>query len=223
MVGPLQTQCPRYNVRRCNYAFFPKDLPRITAPRCFSLVSRSPEVSIESSRDSSAPWPIIYHLGSVTRARMKYRFTKQQKDCCKLASRTQTRDTLFLTIAANNIPRDETRRGPPPTISFLFFHVVSVYFPSLWANVQGPQPGWIVAKVVQRRDKERNPMRVPDKWLMPLVRGTRMFLVYGLKRSRGVVVTPSVSPFTRPKPKGVAWIELCYRGMRSRSRTKWLD
>ena len=94
---------------------------------------------------------------------------------------------------------------------------------------------WIVAKVVQLCDKERNPMRVPDKWLMPLVRGTRMFLVHGLKRSRGVVVTPLGSD--RPEPselaaggerggrgEGVAWIELCQRDrMRSRSRTKWLD
>ncbi|KAL2718903.1 hypothetical protein V1478_011322 [Vespula squamosa] len=35
--------------------------------------------------------------------------------------------------------------------------------------------GKIVVKVVQRSDKERNPMRVPDKWLMPLVWGTPMF------------------------------------------------
>lgn len=27
----------------------------------------------------------------------------------------------------------------------------------------------LVVKVVQFRDKGRNPMRVPDKWLMPLV------------------------------------------------------
>lgn len=39
---------------------------------------------------------------------------------------------------------------------------------------RGIARGGIVAKVVHHCDKERNPMRVPDKWLMPLARG-RMF------------------------------------------------
>lgn len=68
----------------------------------------------------------------------------------------------------------------------------------------------IVVKVVQRCDKERNPMRVSDKWLMPLVWGTAMFQPWVKTLSRGVAVTPSLRPFDRVKPPGsTTQIELC--------------
>lgn len=51
---------------------------------------------------------------------------------------------------------------PDNSYFFLFYDArARVYFPSFWQSSRGMSE--IVVKVVQRGDKERNPMRVSDK------------------------------------------------------------